>query len=43
MSTSGYFIMTPDQIKLTLSLGIIDWCERERIEGQAWPGHWEER
>ena len=39
----GYFIMTSDQIKLTPFLGIIDWCERERIEGEAWPGHWEKR
>ena len=40
---SCYFIMMSDQIKLALFLGIIDWCERERIEGEAWPGHWEER
>ena len=38
---SGYYDVRSN--KLTLYLGIIDWCERERIEGEAWPGHWEER
>jgi hypothetical protein len=40
---SGYFIAISNQTKLTLFLAMIDWCERERIEGEAWPGHWEER
>jgi hypothetical protein len=40
---SDYFITISNQTKLTLFLAIIDWCERKRIEGEAWPGHWEER